>query len=93
MADIPVIDTGKPQVGFLPYLVDTLLSNPRTQAQIGSAARSILIMFGSSWAATHGDALNLASGVLLAAVAAVWGLYQKWSVAREMQTRPPEVKP
>ena len=84
MADIPVIESDKP-VGFLSFVVELVLSNPRTQAQIGTAVRTVMVAFGSSWAATHGDALNLLAGVLLAVAAFVWGCYQKWRVDQKMR--------
>jgi hypothetical protein len=84
MADIPVIESDKP-VGFLSFVVEAVLSNPRTQAQIGTAVRTVLVAFGSSWAATHGDALNLLAGGLLAVMAFVWGCYQKWRVDRKIR--------
>jgi len=84
MADIPVIESNKP-LSFVSFLIESILSNPRTQAQIGTTARTILVAFGSSWAATHGDVLNFLAGVLLAGVAFVWGCYQKWRVDRKIQ--------
>jgi hypothetical protein len=71
---------------FWAYLVNALISNPRTQAQIGTLVRTVLVAFGSSWAATHGDALNLLAGVLLAIAAFIWGLYQKWCVDRKIKS-------
>jgi len=77
---------------FMAYLLTAIIGNPRTQAQLGTLVRTILVAFGSSWAATHGDALNLLAGVLLAVVAFVWGLYQKWKVDRQIKSLIMEVK-
>lgn len=85
MADIPVVDNGQKAEGFVAYLVDEVLANPRTQAQIGTLVRTMLVAFGSGWAATHGEGINLLVGVLLAVVAGVWGVYQKFRVDRKIR--------
>ena len=91
MAEIPTIESQDEQT-FWTYLVNALISNPRTQAQIGTLVRTVLVAFGSSWAATHGDVLNLLAGVLLAIVAFVWGLYQKWRVDQKIKILKNEVQ-
>lgn len=85
MADIPVVDNGQKAEGFLPFLIDAVLASPRTQAQIGTLVRTVLVAFGSGWAATHGEGINLVVGVLLAVAAGVWGVYQKWRVDRKIR--------
>jgi len=91
MAEIPTIESQDEQT-FWAYLINALISNPRTQAQIGTLVRTVLVAFGSSWAATHGDVLNLLAGVLLAIVAFVWGLYQKWIVDQKIKILKNEVQ-
>lgn len=70
---------------FVSYLINQVLADPRTKAQIGSAIRSTLVALGSGWAATHGDALNIVVGVLIAVASAAWGLYQKFRVDRKIR--------
>lgn len=85
MAEIPVVDNEQRAEGFVAYLVDAVLASPRTQAQIGTLVRTVLVALGSGWAATHGDGINLLVGVLLAVVAGVWGVYQKFRVDRKIR--------
>jgi len=79
---IPEPSTGP---GFLSYLADQVLADPRTKAQIGTTIRSLLVAFGSAWAATHADAINLIAGILLALVTTAWGIYQKFRVDRKIK--------
>lgn len=70
--------------GFMAYLVQSVISNPRTRAQIGSAVRGALIALGSGWASTHADAINVLVGIAIAILSAIWGVYQKYCVDRKI---------
>ena len=81
----PTQDAGNGQPAmFLQFLINSVLSDPRTKAQIGSVIRGVLIAFGASWASTHAQGIDLAAGILIAVATAAWGIYQKYRVDRKI---------
>jgi type II secretory pathway component PulM len=90
----PTLDTSSPQT-FAAYLISTVLSDPRTKAQIGSAIRWLLHGAGVALAAypvghlfagvaNHADWIMLAAGGILSVSQLVWRIYQDFRVDRKL---------
>ena len=88
-------ETTASQDNFWAYLVDTILSDPRTKAMIGCGVRWFLHAVGVALAAypvghllqgvsSNADWIMLAAGAILSLSQLVWGIYQKWRVNRKV---------
>ena len=99
MSDQPIEPTtAEAGQNFVSFVINSILNDPRTKAQIGSFVRWALHAIGTilgtvgmasmsgiiKGLSSNADLILVVSGVALSVAQLVWGLYQKWCVDRKI---------